>query len=189
MITESDVVFAGNISRTHGKNGMLLFAPSAEWAYDIDELEISFIFVERDKCFIPFRVEECKCSGGKYFLKLAGVNTIEEAEEFEKDSVYISRDIVGEDVDSPNYEGYKIFDQNNQYVGTIDYLDDSTENVLFYLEPEDDDADVIIPATDEWIIEIDDDAMSIKMNIPEGLVDINRTRGVYDEDEDEESDL
>ena len=52
-------------------------------------------------------------------------------------------------------------------VGTIASIDDTTANILFELED-----GRLIPANDDLIVDIDTEHRQIRMNIPEGLLDI-----------------
>jgi 16S rRNA processing protein RimM len=52
-------------------------------------------------------------------------------------------------------------------VGTIASIDDTTANILFELEN-----GRLIPANDDLIVDIDAEHRQIRMNIPEGLLDI-----------------
>jgi 16S rRNA processing protein RimM len=52
-------------------------------------------------------------------------------------------------------------------VGTIASIDDTTANILFELEN-----GRLIPANDDLIVDIDTEHRQIRMNIPEGLLDI-----------------
>ena len=90
--------------------------------------------------------------------ELASFLDIEEDDMFEED------DIVG----------YKIYDGfTGDYIGIIESVDSSTENLLFVVLTKDDE-EVFIPAVDEFIEEIDDNDKIIKMRLPEGLVELNK---------------
>ena len=84
-----------------------------------------------------------------------------------------------------DYEGYTIYDASGEKVGVIDYVDYDTENVLFCLDTTDSAGfQIMIPAVDDFIVEIDDDKQTIVMDIPDGLLELN-TGGACVEDEDD----
>ena len=56
-------------------------------------------------------------------------------------------------------------------IGTITAVDDSTENVLFELLTADG-REVLLPASDDLIAEVDNAAQTITMTIPEGLLEL-----------------
>ena len=50
-------------------------------------------------------------------------------------------------------------------------VDMSTANVLFVVERENGE-ELLIPATDDLVVSVDEKAKKIEMNIPEGLLDL-----------------
>ena len=50
--------------------------------------------------------------------------------------------------------------------GTIDYVDDSTQNILFHV------GNSLIPAAEAWITDINHKERTIRMALPEGLLDL-----------------
>ena len=55
---------------------------------------------------------------------------------------------------------------------TLSYVDDATENVLFGVEKPDGN-EVLIPASDEFIISVDAENRKIRVSLPEGLLDLS----------------
>ena len=62
-------------------------------------------------------------------------------------------------------------DADDSIIGTIYAVDDSTVNVLFSVNTTDG-KDVLIPASEELITEVDQEKKIIKIAIPEGLLDL-----------------
>ena len=60
--------------------------------------------------------------------------------------------------------------EENEILGTITNVDCSTENFLFIVTQND--KDIFIPATDDFIIDIDINSKTLTMSLPEGLLDI-----------------
>lgn len=187
MITKDDIIEVGYVSKTHGLSGNLEVVITVDW---LDELGSDFIFIEIDGCFIPFHISEERSKNSGRLLKLDNVDTKEEAERLTGLTVFLSRDDFDEDelaeAQGVDYEGYTIFDANGVRLGAIEYVDYDTENVLFCLDTKDSAGyQIMIPAVDDFIIEIDDDNQTIIMDIPDGLLELN-TGGVCVEDEDDE---
>ena len=55
-------------------------------------------------------------------------------------------------------------------LGKITSVDDTTENVLF--EVDHNGRELLIPAVDELVSEVDEENRKLYMNIPEGLLDL-----------------
>ena len=66
--------------------------------------------------------------------------------------------------------GYKIY-SDGKLIGKIEGVDDSTANILFYVVTERGE-ELLIPATDDFVEEIDDEKREITMNLPDGLLDM-----------------
>lgn len=63
--------------------------------------------------------------------------------------------------------GYELTDSNTgKTVGTIEAVDDATENILFEL-----DNGLLIPAPEELIEEVDTECRKVTVAVPEGLLD------------------
>jgi 16S rRNA processing protein RimM len=68
--------------------------------------------------------------------------------------------------------GFTLVDaQSNRAVGKVMSVDDSTLNVLFDVRTADE-RDVLVPASEELIEDIDIASQEIRMNLPEGILEI-----------------
>ena len=84
--------------------------------------------------------------------------------------MYFPRALAEED-DTPTLASLVGFDlveaSNNKKIGTIASIDDNTANILFELED-----GRLIPATDDLITDINTKDRTIKMEIPQGLLEL-----------------
>ena len=71
------------------------------------------------------------------------------------------------------YIGYNILDVSGKKIGEITAIDDSTENILFCIESANSGEEILIPLSDDFIEEINDNNKTITMNLPEGLLDLD----------------
>jgi len=69
------------------------------------------------------------------------------------------------------FTGYLMIDEAEGEVGIIQTIDNSTDNLLF--EVLRGNTSLLVPAVDEWIVEIDDDNKILHIRLPEGLLQIN----------------
>ena len=103
-------------------------------------------------------------------VKFCDIDTLDRAAELTGCDVYFPRDLADED-DTPTLASLVGFDlieaSNNKKVGTIASIDDNTANILFELED-----GRLIPATDDLITDINTKDRTIKMEIPEGLLEL-----------------
>ena len=66
--------------------------------------------------------------------------------------------------------GYQLIDKTLGPIGEIVDINDLTENVLFIVEH--DGEEIMIPAADDLILDIDDENETILMDLPQGLVNM-----------------
>ena len=67
--------------------------------------------------------------------------------------------------------GYQLIDKTLGPIGEIVDINDLTENVLFIVEHEGE--EIMIPAADDLILDIDDENETILMDLPQGLVNFD----------------
>lgn len=103
-----------------------------------------FVFVKRDGLFVPFRAEQiADLVGEEGFVLRSDVQD-------EGDGTLTWQDLVG----------YTIEDEG-KVVGKIAQVDESTINTLAILEDE-----RMIPLHEDFIIEIDEEAHILRVNLP-----------------------
>jgi len=104
-------------------------------------------------------------------VKFCDVDTQERASELTGSNVYFPRALAEDEEGMPSLASLIGFDlveaKDGIRVGTIATIDDSTANLLFELED-----GRLIPASDDLITDINIKERTIKMEIPEGLLEI-----------------
>ena len=131
MISKDDLISIGIIRRTHYK--------------DLPE----FVFVLRDGLFVPFRTERIsELIGEEGFVLRSEMQD-------EEDGLLTWQDLVG----------YTIMDEGEnseeEQVGVIAYVDESTINTLATLED-----GRMIPLHEDFITEIDEEARVLHVRLP-----------------------
>ncbi len=175
MITRDDLMQIGQIVKPHGLQGEVAFTFTSEI---FDEIEAPCFICELDGIFVPYFIEDYRFKNDETALvKFEGINSADEAKELIKANLFIEKKYVPEDVEQSEVEGvdyylgFRIYDEKGELIGTIDGVDDSSDNVLFLvITPQDE--ELYIPATDEYIIEINDEEKTMSMDLPKGLLDL-----------------
>ena len=179
MINQKELKEVGKFQKTHALKGELNALLDIDPEYMTDG---NAIVVDIDGIFVPFYADTVRPKGSQSFLvKLDGVDSEEEAKTFVNKTVYaLKKELapyfdVEEDeiIDEDDLSGFSVVDnESGAEIGTVSYVDSSTENVLFVVETSSGD-EVFIPAVEDFIDEIDDDDKIIRVTLPEGLVDLN----------------
>ena len=170
MIKEQSVYKIGIIGKAHGVKGEL----SIQIDDDVfDRVDAEYLVLKLDGIFVPFFMEEYRFKSDSVALvKFEGVDTQERARELTGVEVYFPRELAEQDENAElSYSalvGYTLIDDNSgKPVGTIAYVDEQTINIMFELED-----GRLIPASEELIVDVDQQARTITLDIPEGILDL-----------------
>ena len=168
MIRQEEVYKIGRLGKAHGVKGEV----SLQFDDDIfDRVDADYLILDIDGILVPFFMEEYRFrSDAVALVKFEDIDTQQRASELTGCDVYFPRALADED-EEPSLSmlvGFDLVEANNgRTVGRISAIDDSTANILFELEDE-----RLIPANDELIHDIDTKHKVIKMDIPEGLLEL-----------------
>lgn len=174
MIRQEDVFPIGRIGKPHGIKGEVLF----HFDDDVfDRLDSDYLILDIDGILVPFFMEEYRFRNESTVqVKFCHVDTQDQARELTHSQVYFERAKAEEEGDGDlswaQIVGFSIVHADDlRPVGTIHAVDDATVNVLFeVVTPEGN--EVLIPASEDFIDEVDPQQRTIKMTLPEGLLEI-----------------
>ena len=169
MIKQEEVYKIGRLGKAHGVKGEVSF----QFDDDIfDRVDADYLVLDIDGILVPFFMEEYRFRNDTVCLvKFCDIDTQQRAQELTGCNVYFPRALAEEGEEMPSLAslvGFDIVDSSNgKIVGKIAAIDDTTANILFELED-----GTLIPANDDLVKDIDTEQQQIKMDIPEGLLEI-----------------
>ena len=169
MIKQEEVYKIGRLGKAHGVKGEV----SLQFDDDIfDRVDADYLVLDIDGILVPFFMEEYRFrSDTVCLMKFSGIDTLQRAQELTGCDVYFPRALAEKADEQPSLAsliGFALVDAaDGNTVGRITAIDDSTQNILFELEN-----GLLIPANDDLVDVIDVEKQQIKMNIPQGLLDI-----------------
>lgn len=173
MIKVEDVYRIGLINKPHGVHGELLFS----FDDDIfDRMEADYIICMMDGILVPFFFESYRFrSDSTALIKLEGIDTEQQARRMTNVEVFFPKEHAEELEDNEltwsYFVGFLIKDVNEGEIGKVIDVDDSTINTLFVVDHND--TEVLIPAQEDFIVDLDRGKRVITMQIPAGLLDLN----------------
>ncbi|MDR0745145.1 MAG: ribosome maturation factor RimM [Mediterranea sp.] len=173
MIKKEEVYKIGLFNKPHGIHGELLFT----FTDDIfDRVDCDYLVCLLDGIFVPFFIEEYRFrSDSTALVKLDGVNTSERARRFTNVEVYFPVKYAGEaNPDKPAWNffvGFTMREIHAGDLGEIIDIDDTTVNVLFVVKLGE--KELLVPAQEEFIVEIDQMHKAITVDLPEGLLSLD----------------
>lgn len=172
MIERDELIKIGRFNKPHGVKGELSFT----FTDDVfDRTDCPYIVCEIDGIFVPFFIEEYRFkSDTTALLKLEDVDNETEARAFSLLDVYFPKSYydttTGQEAPGDYFIGFTVVDNARGELGEIVAVDDTTENVLFEIDYAG--RELLVPAADEFVCEIDEENRRLYMNIPEGLLDL-----------------
>lgn len=173
MINAKDVYRIGIINKPHGVHGELLFT----FDDDIfDRVEADYIICMMDGILVPFFFESYRFrSDTTALIKLKGIDTEQQAKRMTNVEVFFPKDHAEELEDNEltwsYFVGFLINDVNKGDIGKVTDVDNSTINTLFVVDYKG--TEILIPAQEDFIVDLDREKRVITMQIPEGLLDLN----------------
>lgn len=174
MIAEESVYKVGSLTRVHGLKGEISFAFTDDvW----DRVDADYLVLRVDGILVPFFLEEYRFrSDSVALLKFVDIDNADDALPYVGCDVYFPFDLTPEDAPEDlrwsNFTGFSVFLKDVEgKVGTISHVDDSTANVLFTIDMAS--GEVLVPAVEEFIVDVDYASRRLTLDLPEGLLDLN----------------
>ena len=169
MIADNEVYKIGHIGRTHGVKGAVTFSFTDDvW----DRAEAAYLLLRVEGILVPFFLEEYRFrSDTTALLKFLDYDSANDVQFLIGCDVFFPHSLTPEASEDDEYTwryftGFELWDEAAGRIGTIDRVDDTTQNVLFQV------GERYIPAAEDWIKDIDHKARTIRMSLPEGLLDL-----------------
>ena len=169
MIRREDVYRIGKLGKTHGVRGEISFLFDDDV---FDRVDADYLILSIDDILVPFFIEEYRFkTDSNALMKFEGIDTQERARELTGCEVYFPHELADSDENTISWAaivGFDITDaDSNRTIGRIAAVDDSTINILFELED-----GRLIPASEDLITAIDQQARTITMRLPDGLLNL-----------------
>ncbi|MGS2741440.1 ribosome maturation factor RimM [Sinomicrobium sp. M5D2P17] len=170
---KEDCFYLGKIVKKYSFKGEVLVKLDTDEPELYENLESVFIAMGHD--LIPFFIEESSLHKSNLLrLRLEDVLTEEDADALMKAELYLPLTALPKLSGNKFYFheiiGFTVMDKTFGKVGIVKGVNDSTAQSLFLIDREG--KEVLIPMNDEFIEKIDRNKRTIKVNTPEGLIDL-----------------
>ena len=167
MLRKEDFVYYGKFLKPHGTKGEIGLQSDG---FTLDD-ECDFVACNIDGILVPFFFETIRPKSADIsIVKVERMESAEEVRFLTNRDAYIPRQWVedSEELTWSYFKGFKAIDNALGEIGEIVDVDDNTINTLFVVENGND--EILIPAQEEFIVNIDHDNKEIIFDLPEGLV-------------------
>lgn len=176
VISKDQCYYLGYISKTQGfKGGLIAF-------FDVDDTKkyarLDHMLVELNGVLTPFFLETINLKDKNFaHLKIEGVDDENSASELAGNDIYLPLRELPQLPDEEYYlhelVGMKVIDAVAGDVGTVEKVLDYTTNPLLQILQNTD--EILIPLIDNFVKQVDKKAKIIHIEVPEDLLDINKT--------------
>lgn len=178
---KEDCYFLGKITRRHGLAGNVILKLDTDQPTHYRNLDS--IFVEVNGLLVPFFIEKSVLSK-QDALTLSFKNSSEAlVDQSLGKSVYLPLSTLpklsGKQFYYHEVIGFEILDEQENHCGVIRSVNDQTAQNYFVTNL--DGKEVIIPLIKDWILEVNREERYIKMQLPEGLLDVFLVQSKKDE--------
>jgi 16S rRNA processing protein RimM len=166
-------ILLGRIIKTHGFEGAVTVKVEKDFSENIPETESVFLEIEGRP--VPFFIECTEQSGSNTLrLKFDGYDTAARVKEFVGCSIYLTESPAESvtDHDLAGLQGYIVFSSDGKKAGVVKELLENTSQVLLCIL-DDSGKEFLVPLHEDLIEALDHTDKTIRMVIPEGLVELN----------------
>lgn len=171
---ESDCYRVGRIIKPFGYKGEMIFYFSS--GHPEDYQSIRSVFIDIDHELVPFFIEEFIVRDEHTALvRLEDILSDDHAKKLINSSLFLPRSdyILQENpLSHQSMVGFQVYDQSHGYIGDVTEMIRYRQQELLKVRHED--KEWLIPAVEELIVSIDPGKKHIHMDLPEGLLEINR---------------
>lgn len=157
----------GQVLKSNGRDGELLVSFSGIAPEDIDLEEP--VFIEFDGLPVPFYFEAFTQRGNsRALVRLTGVHNLTDADELAGAVLYAEDDLYEDEEE--DLTGWTVLDADGTKVGTVSAHEDIPGNPCIWVETGH--GERLLPLREELVLDVDETEKALRMEIPEGLLDL-----------------
>lgn len=169
---KEDSYLLGKITRKHGLQGNVFLKLDTDQPEMYNKLDT--IFLDVNGLLVPFFVAKQQWNKSDTLLISFKNSTEALVEQSIGKDVYLPLStlpvLTGNKFYYHEVVGFQILDEEGKNCGIIESVNDQTAQHYFILTL--DGKEVIIPIIRDWILEVNRDEKFLKMNLPDGLMDV-----------------
>lgn len=177
MIRNNEVFKIGYITKFRGLRGEVEMSFTDD-CFDTGTAE--YLVLDMDGILVPFFWEEYKFKNNDtIILKFEDIDDQKQAEKIVGTSVYYPKSCLphfekGDTHTLSSYKaltGFQVYNKDNEILGNILYVDDSSENILLTIEMPNK-KEIMVPFHNDFLLDFDIKERILKMDLPEGLLQL-----------------
>ena len=170
-----DCHYLGHISKAIGFEGsLLIFLEADDPSLFLEQMESVFILI--DGKLVPFFIDDIhwRETGKEAVIKLEDIDNTEKARELCNRKMYLPwSKLPGKHPEQKKYSdiiSYKAYTTNNYFLGVVENVIEYPENPVLQIIKEK--REILIPAADQFILDVNHHNKTIILAPPDGLLDL-----------------
>lgn len=171
-MNKNDFFYLGRIVKAYGKKGELNVVLDTDKPENYKDLKSVFLDLKGN--LIPYFIEKIQIKNNKAIIKLKDVLTPEIAEMFVNAEIFLPLDqlpkLTGNNFYYHDIIGYTIIDKTYGSIGKVEKVLDLPQQAILQIKYKN--KEILVPITDEIIKIVDRNNKQIKIEAPEGLIEI-----------------
>jgi len=174
MLKKDDHFLLGSLSKSTGIKGEIIAKFNDDVPAKMNKMES--VFIDIDGKLVPFFIEYFKIkSSNTALIKFENINDEPQAMEYLGAAFYLpaeNKKLLNKETDDfIDVVGYIVKDQDYKVVGRVlEFIENSSNPLLLVETPKN---EILIPAHDDLIIEVDDDEKYIVIELADGIMDLD----------------
>ena len=166
----------GRVGRRHGTRGELTLQLTRSIEDETGDVP-DCLFITIEGLPVPFFIDEWRGKGDtNLIVKFDDVDTEAQAAELVGCELSLPTDeLEGREAEMLTWQafkGYRVETAEGEPIGHITAVDDRNANILLYVMKADGN-EVLLPLHEDFIHELDHDTRLLRLELPQGLLDIN----------------
>jgi 16S rRNA processing protein RimM len=175
-MADKNFYYLGTLTKPFGLKGALCAY------FDVDDceryLDLDAVFIETDGEMLPYMIEDLQFRGNNQFvIKLQDVD-IDNVREFVQTELYLPLSrlpkLTGNRFYFHEVIGFQVVDEQLGEIGTCKGFMELTNNPLMQVDH--DGTEILIPASNEFVTNVDRENKTLHVTTPEGLVELYLSR-------------
>ena len=168
-----DLLEVGKIVNTHGLRGEVKVVPWTDYPEQFEDIEYAYVKTKND--YERLTLSGVKYQKGNIIVRFREITDINDAEKYKNRVLYAERDMLGELPDGVYYIadliGLTVVTDDGREIGKIsDVINTGASDI--YEVKRDGMKDLLIPVTDETVLNVDIDGGSVTVHLIDGLEDL-----------------
>ena len=173
ILDKENCFYLGKITKTKGVRGQLyafLDCDNPEYYHKLEQ-----VLIDMNGQLVPYFLQQFNVTGTRALVSFEDIKSEPEAKSFVNTDLYLPLDALPKLSGNKFYyhevDNFEIADANNKVIGKLDSILDQKTNPLLSITHHSG-KEILLPLRDEFIIEVNREKKLLKLDFPDGLLEL-----------------